>query len=116
MSGTFYAGQSIFLPRGLGTEWKWTDYRVDNFNSYKHPEVKLSKVLQQVDVTVYTYFTESDSKEIYKGDIEVDGTETMFITYTGPAVDVSLSVSGGTLNSVKYYTNACQLTLTGRAW
>lgn len=113
MSGTFYAGQSSFLPRSLGTNWKWTDYRVDNFNSYKYPEVKLSKVLQQVDVTVYTYFTENDSKEIYKGDIEVHGTETMFITYTVPAVDVSISVSGGTLNSVTYYTNACQLTLTG---
>jgi len=75
--------------------------------------VKLSKVLQQVDVTVYTYFAESESNEIYKGDIEVNGTETVFIAYTAPAVDVSVSVSGGTLNSVKYYTNACQLTLTG---
>src|SRR5690606_18191526 len=109
-SGTFHAGQSIVLPRGMGKEW--TDYRVDDFNSYKRPEVTLTKPLKQVDVSYYSFVVDTEVKEIYKGQLSVNGTETIQITYSNPAVEAVATVEGGTLVSATYYTNACELEIT----
>src|SRR5690606_25938596 len=74
-----------------------TDYRVDNFNSYKRPEVALTKPLKQVDVSYYSFVVDAEVKEIYKGQLSVNGTETIQITYSNPAVETVATVEGGTL-------------------
>src|SRR5690606_34152667 len=112
ISGTFYAGQSFLLPKSPGMDWRWTDYRVDNFNSYKRPEVTLTKPLKQVDVSYYSFVVDAEVKEIYKGELSVSGTETIQITYSNPAVETVATVKGGTLVSATYYTNACELEIT----
>jgi hypothetical protein len=89
-----------------------TDYRVDNFNSYKRPEVALTKPLKQVDVSYYSFVVDAEVKEIYKGQLSVSGTETIQITYSNPAVETVATVGGGTLVSATYYTNACELKIT----
>ncbi len=89
-----------------------TDYRVDNFNSYKRPEVALTKPLKQVDVSYYSFVVDAEVKEIYKGELSVSGTETIQITYSNPAVQTVATVEGGTLVSATYYTNACELEIT----
>jgi hypothetical protein len=89
-----------------------TDYRVDNFNSYKRPEVALTKPLKQVDVSYYSFVVDAEVKEIYKGELSVSGTETIQITYSNPAVETVATVKGGTLVSATYYTNACELEIT----
>lgn len=89
-----------------------TDYRVDNFNSYKRPEVALTKPLKQVDVSYYSFVVDAEVKEIYKGQLSVSGTETIQITYSNPAVETVATVEGGTLVSATYYTNACELEIT----
>jgi hypothetical protein len=112
ISGTFRAGQTSILPRSLDTDWEWTSYRVDNFNSYKRPEVALTKPLKQVDVSYYSFVVDAEVKEIYKGQLSVSGTETIQITYSNPAVETVATVEGGTLVSATYYTNACELEIT----
>lgn len=89
-----------------------TDYGVDNFNSYKRPEVTLTKPLKQVDVSYYSFVVDAEAKEIYKGQLSVSGTETIQITYSNPAVETVATVEGGTLVSATYYTNACELKIT----
>ncbi len=89
-----------------------TDYRVDNLNSYKRPEVALTKPLKQVDVSYYSFVVDAEVKEIYKGQLSVSGTETIQITYSNPAVETVATVEGGTLVSATYYTNACELEIT----
>ena len=89
-----------------------TDYRVDNFNSYKRPEVALTKPLKQVDVSYYSFVVDAEVKEIYKGQLSVSGTETIQIAYSNPAVETVATVGGGTLVSATYYTNACELEIT----
>jgi len=89
-----------------------TDYRVDNFNSYKRPEVALTKPLKQVDVSYYSFVVDAGVKEIYKGQLSVSGTEKIQIAYSNPAVETVATVGGGTLISATYYTNACELEIT----
>lgn len=89
-----------------------TDYSIDNFNSYKRPEVALSKPLGRVDVSRYSFVVDGEVKEVYKGSVNVTGTETVYITYSNPAVETVATVTGGTLASAIYYTNACELTIT----
>jgi len=89
-----------------------TDYRVDNFNSYKRPEVTLTKPLKQVDVSYYSFVVDAEVKEIYKGQLSINGTETIQITYSNPAVETVAIVEGGALVSATYYTNACELEIT----
>lgn len=112
ISGTFRAGQSFTLPKSPDTNWIWVDYRVDDFNSYKRPEVALTKPLKQVDVSYYSFVVDAEVKEIYKGQLSVNGTETIQITYSNPAVETVATVKGGTLVSATYYTNACELKIT----
>lgn len=90
-----------------------TDYAVAAFNSYKKPELELSKQLKNVSVDVYSYFTGTAGVELYSGTVAVSGTQKVTVEYAESAVNVSASVSGGTLVSAAYYTNACVLEITG---
>lgn len=89
------------------------DYTIDNFNSFKKSEISLTKPLLQVDVTMYSYFVDDVGKELYNGVIPINGSKSIYITYSDPAVNVSANVTNGTLVSADYYTNACLLTITG---
>jgi len=89
------------------------DYTIDNFNSFKKSEISLTKPLLQVDVTTYNYFIGDTGKELYNGVIPINGSKSIYITYSDPAVNVSANVTNGTLVSANYYTNACLLTITG---
>ena len=89
-----------------------SDYSINLFNSYSKSEIALSKPLKQVDVPSYSYSIDDETSELYNGRVSVSGTQEVLVTYSNPATNVSAVVSGGTLNSASYYTNACVLTIT----
>jgi len=89
------------------------DYTIDNFNSYQKSEISLTKPLLQVDVTTYNHFIGDTGKELYNGIIPINGSKSIYITYSDSAVNVVATVTNGTLVSANYYTNACLLTIAG---
>ena len=89
-----------------------SDYSINYFNSYSKSNVELSKPLKDVAVGFYQYTIGTDSTELYNGVVSISSTQELIITYSGSATNVSATVSGGTLNSATYYTNACKLTIT----
>lgn len=88
-----------------------TDYTISHFNSYSPSEISLSKPLKNVEVSSYNYTVATDMSELYKDTVAISGTKEILITYSS-ATNVTASVSGGTLNSAKYYSNACVLNIT----
>lgn len=89
-----------------------TDYTVNDFNSYSKSNLSLSKPLKQVDVPCYSYSVSTEKTELFKGVVRINGTIDVLITYSGTATNVTASVTNGTLNSAKYYSNACVLNIT----
>ena len=85
-----------------------TDYSINLTNSFSKSEISLSKPLKQVSVLAYQYYTESE-KELYKGSMAMSGTTSVTLMYSTPAVNVVANITGGTLLSAEYYTNACNL-------
>ena len=122
------AGVKDILMYGLGNDTKGAtgtsdfsninlslydpDYSVDYSNSYSKSNITLSKPIKDVSVGFYQYSVATESTELYKGTMNISGTKELIITYSGSAVNVSATVSGGTLQSAIYYTNACKLTIT----
>lgn len=90
-----------------------SDYAITHFNSYSKSGLSLSKPLKQVDVPCYSYSIAEQSSELYKGTMNITDTTDIVITYSGTATNVSANVTGGTLNSATYYSNACVLNITG---
>ena len=88
------------------------DYSITHENSYSKSDLVLSKPLKSVEVVAYQYF-DGDNTELYKGVLTVNGTLEVILTYSDMARNVVATVSGGTLVSAEYYTNACKLTLSG---
>ena len=89
-----------------------SDYTINHFNSYSKSEISLSKPLKQVDVSCYSYAVSADNTELYKGTMNISGTQELLISYSGTATNVSATISGGTLVSATYYSNACVLKIT----
>ena len=87
-------------------------YNISYFNSYSKSDLSLSKPLKQVDIPCYSYSVASETTELYKGTININGTTELTITYSGSATNVSAQISSGTLNSATYYSNACVLNIT----
>jgi hypothetical protein len=87
-------------------------YQISYFNSYSKSDLSLSKPLKQVDVSCYSYSVADELSELYNGSLNVNGTTEVVITYSGSATNVSAKVTGGTLNSATYYSNACVLNIT----
>ena len=93
------------------------DYSITHFNSYSKSEVSLSKPLKQVDVPCYSYALSSDKSaeaysELYKGTLEINGTEEVVITFSSPATNILVDIEGGTLVSATYYTHCCVLKIS----
>jgi hypothetical protein len=89
-----------------------SDYTITHFNSYSKSEISLSKPLKQVDVSCYSYSVSADNTELYKGTMNISGTQELLISYSGTATNVSATISGGTLVTATYYSNACVLKIT----
>ena len=89
-----------------------SDYSISHFNSYSKSDLSLSKPLKQVDVPCYSYSVADETSELYKGTLNINGTIDVWVTYSGSATNVSTKISGGTINSATYYTNACVLNIT----
>jgi hypothetical protein len=89
-----------------------TDYSINLFNSYSKSDIALSKPLKEVTVPCYSYSVSTDVSELYKGNVAINGTLDVVVTYSGVATNVSAVVTGGTLNSAQYYSNACVLNIT----
>ena len=90
----------------------YTDYQISYFNSYSKSDLSLSKPLKQVDVPYYSYTKSAEIVELFNGAMNIKGTMNVVVTYSGSATNVSATVSGGTLNSATYYSNACVLNIT----
>ena len=86
------------------------DYDITLYNSYSKSEIELSKPLKQVNVETFSYFA-GDSVELYKGVLQLSGTTEMMLVYSEKAVQPSISVTGGAVSSITYYTGACELTI-----
>jgi hypothetical protein len=110
LAGTFHSGSTFFLPKALGLQ----AYNIDSFNSYKNPEITLTKPIGRASVQIYSYTPSTDKSTIYEGTVQADGETTMEIEYSSPATAVSLkSITGGTLVSAEYYSNGATLTISG---
>lgn len=104
--GVLILGQMPKIDRGNH------DYKITYFNSYSKSDLTLSKPLKQVDVPCYSYSMADMTSELYKGKVNISGTETLTVTYSGMATDVVATITGGTLSSATYYSNACVLDIT----
>lgn len=93
-----------------------SDYSINLFNSYSKSEITLSKPLKQVDVPSYSYSVSDETSELYKGRVYVNGTQNVLVTYSNTATNVTAVVSGGTLVSASYYSNACILNITATGY
>ncbi len=102
------AGNIIIAPM----QHEPSDYTVSAFNSYKKPELELSKQLRSVEIDVYSYYAGNTGVKLFEGIVPVNGTRTVTVEYSESASGVSASITGGTLNEAKYYTNACELNIT----
>lgn len=89
-----------------------SDYIINDFNSYSKSDLSLSKPLKQVEVPYYSYSVSEELSELFNGVVNINGSSDVLITYSGMATDVQAKVTNGTLNSAKYYTNACVLNIT----
>lgn len=89
-----------------------SDCRVSAFNSYRKPELKLSKQLKSVEVDVYSYYPGNSGVKLYEGMVPVNGTQKIALEYSESATGVSASVSGGTIVKAEYYSNACELEIS----
>lgn len=89
-----------------------TDYSINLFNSYSKSDIALSKPLKEVTVPCYSYSVETEPTELYKGNVNIGGTSEVLVTYSEMATNVSATVTGGTLKSAQYYSNACLLNIT----
>ena len=115
------AGESVFYQdrdgvlrierRSVGSQTV-SDYAITHFNSYSKSDLSLSKPLKQVDVPCYNYSVATEKSELFNGVLNINGTTEVVITYSGAATNVVASLTGGTLNSATYYTNACVLKIT----
>lgn len=90
----------------------YSDYQISYFNSYSKSDLSLSKPLKQVDVPYYSYSKSAEISELFNGTMNINGAMDVVVTYSGSATNVSAIVSGGTLNSATYYSNACVLNIT----
>lgn len=88
------------------------DYAITLYNSYSKSEITLSKPLKEVDVKIYQHFAKGESEELYNGVLSISGTSEITLTYSNTAKNVTATVTGGTLDSAEYYSNACKLTVT----
>ena len=89
-----------------------SDYIINDFNSYSKSDLSLTKPLKQVDVPYYSYSVSGESTELFKGVVNINGSSDVLVTYSGMATNVKATLTNGTLNSAKYYTNACVLNIT----
>ena len=88
-------------------------YVINHFNSYSKSELSLSKPLKQVDVPLYSFSKATETSELFKGTMSINGTNDVVITYSGTATDVTATLSeGAVLNKATYYSNACVLNIT----
>ena len=90
-----------------------SDYSINLTNSYSKSDMTLSKPLKQIDISVYQYF-DGGNEEIYRGDLYIQGTSEIVLTYSEMAKNIEATISGGTLESAEYYSNACKLKITGQ--
>ncbi len=89
------------------------DYALTQFNLFSRPEISLQKPLMAVSTKVYNYFADETGKEIFSGKVTVNGTKEVVVSYSQPALNVTATVTDGTLTSAVYYTNTCYLTIEG---
>ena len=89
-----------------------SEYVISDFNSYSKSGLSISKPLKQVEVPCYSYSVATESSELYKGTMAINGTVDVLITYASTSTNVSATLSTGTLKSATYYSNACLLTIT----
>ena len=90
-----------------------TDYTLTSFNMFERPEISLEKPLSSVSTNVYNYFIDKVGETLFEGDVTLNGTQTIVVTYSGRAVNVYTTIESGTLISADYYANACYLTVNG---
>ncbi len=80
-----------------------------------YPKIAVQDVYNYFTVNIYTSSLSGSNSTIYSGAVPVSGQISLWVTYTSPASasTCSANLSGGTLVSSSYYTNAAYLTISG---
>lgn len=89
------------------------DYLVDYHNAYSYPTYTLQKPLKEVSIKVYNYNPKNEETELFNGTLNISGTKTISLNYSGISSSAIATVTNGTLDNAIYWSNACQLTITG---
>ena len=80
-----------------------------------YPKIAVQDPYNYFTINIYTSRVATSSSTIYSGSVTVNGQTSLWVTYTTPASasTCSASLTGGTLVSATYYTNAAYLTVNG---
>lgn len=80
-----------------------------------YPKIGIQDPYNYFTLNIYTSSVAGSASTIYSSTIPVNGQTSLWVTYTTPASasTCSATVSGGTLVSANYYTNAAFLTVSG---
>lgn len=77
------------------------------------PGIVLQRPLRSITIAVYKYNKASTVSEIASGDYQINGTQVLTMAYNvDAALEVSATVTGGTLVSAQYYSAAAVLTIS----
>lgn len=89
-----------------------TDYEINYGNAFGYPKITLQKPLKDIILKVYNYAPKNETSSLFEGSMHIQGTKKVTLSYTSIATDAVATVTNGTLESAKYWGNACELTIT----
>ena len=80
-----------------------------------YPKIAIQDPYNYFTINLYTSSVAGSSSTIYSGVVTITTQTSLWVTYTTPASASTCmaSLSGGTLVSAQYYTNAAYLTMSG---
>lgn len=90
-----------------------TNYIIDFNTVSNYPEPEEIEPLSQVEVTVHNYSAEAETSELYKGEYDINGTQTLQIEYDFSTGHTFTPPSGVTLKASRFYARYCELDVTG---
>lgn len=88
-----------------------TGITIDYDTQLKLPKIERIPPVRAIDAYKYDYVEEASSRDIFEGDFDVTGTETIHIEYS-MSKSVSLNISGGTIDSSNIYASAADIVVT----
>lgn len=87
---------------------------IGQMQSTGDPTIEVAQPLKSISVGLYSYSTESTTKEIGKFEAVVTGTQTLLLEYNVDyARDVAAAITGATISQQEFYASYAVLTVVG---